>query len=887
MKKVYRLFLTALAAAAAACTVNVIEPETTGVSDEVTQAEEQCYEQGVAVVKFSEEMASLISADLDQGNVVTKSSELNSFVAAYGITSIKRVFSDDERWLERQHREGLHLWYELTFDPDAVVATRAASELKEVPGIEIAEACPKVKPLYYYNDTYYYNQWALNGTYSINVEDVWTTYTKGSSDVIVSVVDGGVDPSHPDLQAHIIPGGSGGSKNFCTGNYSMSADDHGTHVGGIISAVSNNGIGVAGIAGGDYVEGIEGVKLLNSQVFSGSNSASTSGFAEALKYGADNGALISQNSWGYDYDSESQAKSGTTPAVMTTAIDYFAKYAGCDNNGDQLPNSLMQGGVVIFAAGNDGWQYGHPADYETCIAVGATDKYGNRASYSNYGDWVDICAPGSDIYSTYYDGGSSYASLSGTSMACPMVSGVAALVVSYQGGTGFTADQLRECLIEGASSDRVNARNVGPYLDAMGSVTYGVQGPPQGIDSYSVSVSGNTIYFTWNVPAGNEDGTEPAYGMLLCASTSKNSIDNLVPKSPTSDVATAKFLTNSYEVGAEATAALTVDNFSTVYYVTCVPYNYGNQFADIPGTQTVTTGVNNPPTITSNVSLDDLQVRAAQSVSITFTIEDPDNHDVTVSYKSSSIAEKWAKTTDNTYVLTIRGSAMDDAGNYVSAGTYSSTITATDSYGAQTEQKVTYTIVENQAPEVGTELDNVLLTYGDNSFSGRSAEIELNDCFVDPDGDNLSYTVENTSSSTVQAVVNTTMDTFAGDTTYTTKLYLTAFKVGTAQVTIKASDARGLSCSQSIMVAVRADGEAVLCYPNPVVDKLYVSTDATSETSTSVKVTSSTGSTVHESTTQISAFNPGTIDFSGIAPGTYSVRVKYGSVDVTKKVVKK
>ncbi len=886
MKKNCKLYFAALTLFAVACSVDETVISTDAVpeaQEEETVLMESCYEQGVTIVKFTEEMAAMISGDLQQGSVVTKSEELNNFVSKYGITSIKRVFSDDERWLERQHRAGLHLWYELTYDPSLATATKAAGDLGTVSGVEIAEPSHKVKQTAYYNDPYYGSQWHLSGTYDINVEGVWENYTKGNSNVIVNVVDGGVDPDHPDLKAHLIPGGEGGSKNFVRGNYSISADSHGTHVGGIISAVSNNGVGVAGIAGGDYAAGITGVQLLSSQVFEGFYSANTAGFADGIRYGADNGAVISQNSWGYDFDSENQAKNSTIDSVTKAAIDYFVTYAGCDNSGTQLSNSMMKGGLVVFAAGNDGWAYGWPAAYEGCMAVGATDRDGSRGSYSNYGDWVDICAPGSNIYSTYYEGGSTYASATGTSMACPMVSGVAALVVSYCGGLGFTCDDLWECLVEGADPDRIFAKNVGPYLDALGAVTYMGVEAPYPIDDYSVSVSANAVTFTWDVPAGDDEGN-PAYGMLLCASTNKSSIDNLDPKNISGDVSYTSVATNELAIGDEANGTLFVDNFNTTYYVTCAPFNYGSKYAEKAGTKTVTTGSNNAPTITPESDIENLEVSAAQTVRIAFEIVDPDGHNVSVSYRSASIADTWATQGNGRYTLTINGHAQDSDGNYVEQKAYTSRITATDSYGAETTLNVRFTIVENRAPYAVAEIEKVILT---TSGSSREAEISLDGCFVDPDGDNLSYTVENTSSSTVNAVVNTTMETFDNDTTYTTKLYLTARKVGSANVTVIATDAAGLTAQLTTTVPVRDPDEPVMAYPNPVTDYLYISTDTVDRIDTKVTISSSTGSVAIDDTYKASAFEPAKIDVTGIAPGTYSVRVKYGSTDITKSIVKK
>ncbi|MCD8313971.1 MAG: S8 family peptidase, partial [Bacteroidales bacterium] len=608
-------------------------------------------------------------------------------------------------------------WYIVTFDQEAIPATRAADRLSAIPGVEIAEPSPKVAATdNYYDDLYYGSQWHLGGTYNINVEPVWENYTKGDPDVIVSVVDTGIDPTHEDLTANLIPGGEGGSWNFFDDTSTITSENHGTHVAGIIAAVPNNGLGVAGIAGGDAAEGIAGTRLLNCQSFSGSSSCSSAGFANAITYGADNGALISQNSWSYNYSTETNASKGSTPEAVRTAIDYFAQYAGCDNDGNQLPDSKMKGGIVVFAAGNNGWKYGHPASYETVIAVGATDSLGTRATYSNYGDWVDICAPGTAVMSCY--NGSSYGTLNGTSMACPMVSGVAALVIAARGGYGFTADMLRECLIEGADPDKVSAANVGPYLDAYGAVTYQfpIEYVPSPVDTtFSAAASGLDIDFTWNVPSGtvsgNESGSEPVSGTLLFASRDRSAIEDLDPEDYVADVSSSwqslaseeggvfftEVPTADMEVGAEATGTVTVDTYGATYYVTCISFDdtdEGRIYAEASAIKSVTTGDNNPPVITPSEAVDDLRLLASETLTIAFTIEDPEGHDFTVTYDPASGADAWIRGDDGTYTLTIDGDAKDADGNWVEPGSYVSTITATDSYGASSTCGVHYTIVE-------------------------------------------------------------------------------------------------------------------------------------------------------------------------------------------------
>ena len=171
--------------------------------------------------------------------------------------------------------------------------------------------------------------------------------------------------------------------------------------------------------------------------------------------------------------------------ALREAIDYFIEYAGCDAQGNRLPASPMKGGLVFFAAGNENIDYDPVCYYEPVIAVGAFSENGGKASYSNYGPWIDIAAPGGEgdysydsiwstvptsILSSGY-GGTEWA---GTSMACPHASGVAALLISYFGGEDFTAEQCREYLFGGLGGLVGDQYPIGRKINAGASFRYGI-----------------------------------------------------------------------------------------------------------------------------------------------------------------------------------------------------------------------------------------------------------------------------------------------------------------------------------------------------------------------------------------------------------------------------
>ena len=492
-----RHILAAASVAAALSACSVSEPYEAPL-DIVPSISAEPFIPGVVCVRFSEEMTARVEEALIDGDSCATKAIGGDILADMGIKSMRRVFPYAGKWEERTRREGLHCFYYVEFDPSRPV-TKASAGLRDLPGVVSVTPQFALQTRAYYNDPYFASQWHyVNSRYKgadINVQKVWEEFTKGSPDVIVSVVDEGVYMEHEDLAANLVPCYPDGSGSYNFNNNTptvVPTQGHGTHVAGIISAISNNGIGVAGVAGGDAQKGIGGVKVMSCQIFD--LYGNQPDLYEAIKHGADNGAVILQCSWGFSPDMNGDGFTTDEEIALyrsytikdlpeyKAAIDYFIKYAGCDNDGSQLPDSPMKGGVAVFASGNDNFDYDPLVSYDPIIAVGAFGFTGNKASYSNYGDWVDVAAPGGEIktgiYSTLTNNSYGGNDWIGTSMACPHVSAVAALLVSYFGGPGFTADECRTRIVRGAVPNAfTDSRHIGRRLDAYGAFTYDLNTP--------------------------------------------------------------------------------------------------------------------------------------------------------------------------------------------------------------------------------------------------------------------------------------------------------------------------------------------------------------------------------------------------------------------------
>lgn len=880
------LIFSILSLALASCSKEQAGEKDFYSSDVPQEAQEldPCIVPGELIVEFTEEFTAALEKDAAAGVtlVSTKAGGAADAFAAIGATSVRRLYDDGGEFEPLHRKAGLHRWYRISYDP-SIMPTKAGDVLSMIPGAVYVEPERKIKCTATFNDPYFSRQWhyyndgsksGMSAGSDVNCVPVWENYTAGSPNVIVSVVDGGIQLDHPDLVASTIPAGSNGSKNFCSGyvGYTIYPYDHGTHVAGTIGATNNNGKGVCGIAGGK--DGNGGVKLLSCQVFMtnprGGDDLGGDTY-NAMVWGADHGAVISQNSWGYVYKTKEQAAAGGVGS-MKGAIDYFNKYAGCDKNGNQRADSPMKGGLVIFAAGNDNWPDGWPAEYDGCVAVGSFGANYNRAYYSNYGSWVDICAPGGDYYTGYqvYSTtiNSSYQYMQGTSMACPHVSGVAALIVSYFGGPGFTSAMLKERLIEGANKNtRLNTQNIGPKVDALGSFTYGASNPPAPVTDLAAEPFANNLELTWSVTADKEAADGKCYSYMALCSEKQSDFNNLDTRAlPSTMMSKTVVVPSDKTVGSKISTRFENLDFEKTYYMAIVGVSYTALHSTLSNVVSCKTMPNNPPVIETDYDGDYI-IHAHENLNIAYHIYDPDGHKVNLAYKSGSAADSFDMASQG---LADGYSNFKVVGTAADAGTYTAIISATDVCGElskSTVRTVRYKILPNHAPEVLKPCEGVLFTE-----LGKTVSLNLDEYFTDPDGEPLSYAFSHTNPKVANANRTGLM------------LSVTSLNYGIDQVTVTAKDAKGETCDMTFSVIVRKPDAPADVYPTNVTDTLTVGGGVAQMAQ--IMIFSSSGQKVFETSVEISAFKPAKIDMSAFPPGVYRVRVIIGEQVTDSTIVK-
>lgn len=777
---------------------------------------------------------------------------------------VQRTFPPAGKFEPRHCKAGLDLWYDLIIDPE-ISLTKATKAISSFSGISEVEYVYRPKRCSF-NDPYLPLQWYLN---SINVPKAWEIST-GSSDVIVAINDEAPQYNHEDLASSMWineaemngePGVDDDDNGYIDDIYGynftsldglnpvgeLKPFNHGTHISGIIAATSNNNKGIAGIAGGNGNSNT-GVRLMTTQMMVEEDINAF--IAQSIVYAADNGAVLVNCSW-------TLGISGPISNSLQDAILYFNDYAGYDWDDNQV--GPMAGGLAIFAAGNGNVETSNPAKLPSVFAVAALDANKEKAYYSNFGSWVDICAPGGDSFSNkgiFSAFTNSYDYLQGTSVAAPQVTGVAALIISKYGGQGFTRNDLINILKESAdasiySKNHAYSGRLGAGLvDAAKALSY-AKGRPGKVQGLSANITANAIHLNWDE---YETGESP-FSYNIYYSENEFSASDLASVSKRETNSTLSFVLDNLELG-------------NTYYIRVEAVGVNGEKSELSDMITCHTGQNHPP-ILIPLTETDFTMKSHETKTMKFKMYDEDEHKLTYGIYSAefkSIVEGLTFHISNDTVL-----FNINALNLKDDRSYKAYFQVSDDFDT-VSHPINFTVLKNNAPKSVDEIPGVIISELDEKI-----KLDISQFFFDPDEEHLNYKVE---------FLEKHDDKLSFYLTAQGALSIISKKYGYSHLKLTATDARGSSVSAELPILVRDEKYKVDLYPNPVVDYLYIRTAKPEKHKVTIK--NRVGATMYQSNgeVEIGPFSPLKVYFEDVPIGVYYITLS-GHKGQVFSVVKK